>query len=87
VAEVVRATRAATDVALGASPRAALALLRASQAVALLSGKAFVTPDHVKRIAVAVLGHRIVLRSAGDSAAGEKAVRAAVETVSVPVAA
>jgi MoxR-like ATPase len=59
---VVRATRADDRTALGASPRAALALHRAVQARALLDGREFGLPDDVKALAAAVLAHRIVLR-------------------------
>lgn len=61
--EVVRATRSDARVALGASPRAALALLRAAQARALLDGRGFAVPDDVKHLAPAVLTHRLVLRA------------------------
>jgi MoxR-like ATPase len=54
-------TRGHARVFLGASPRASLALLQAAKALALLSGRAFVLPDDVKRLAAPVLGHRIVL--------------------------
>ncbi len=47
--------------ALGASPRATVALFRASRAVAVLEGRNFATPDDVKGIAPAVLRHRITL--------------------------
>jgi len=86
IAAVVRATRTTPEIELGASPRASLALLRASQAVALLQGKTFVTPDHVKRIAVAVLAHRLVLRQSSDALAAERAALSALDSVAVPVA-
>jgi MoxR-like ATPase len=60
--EIVAATRASTDVALGASPRAALALVVASQAAAYLDGRTFATPDDVKDVAPVVLAHRIIVR-------------------------
>ena len=62
VLEVVAATRASERLLLGASPRATLALAHAAQARALIEGEAFVTPDHVKRVAVPVLAHRVILR-------------------------
>jgi MoxR-like ATPase len=69
--ELVRATRGDDRLALGASPRAALALLRAAQARALLDGRRFVLPDDVKLLAPPVLAHRLILRSdarlGGDS--------------------
>ncbi len=56
------ATRANHQVILGASPRATVALLRASRALAALEGRTFVTPDDVKVIAHPVLRHRLILR-------------------------
>jgi MoxR-like ATPase len=60
---VVRATRQDERVALGASPRAALALHRAVQARSLLEGRGFALPDDVKVLARSVLSHRLVLRA------------------------
>jgi MoxR-like ATPase len=54
-------TRNHQRVFLGASPRASLALLQASKALALLSGRAYVLPDDVKRLARPVLAHRVIL--------------------------
>jgi MoxR-like ATPase len=59
---IVAATRAAADVALGASPRAALALVRAAQAAAAIDGRVFATPDDVKSVAPLVLEHRLIAR-------------------------
>jgi MoxR-like ATPase len=56
------ASRAASDVALGVSPRGALALLGAAQAAAVIDGRSFVTPDDVKNVAPLVLAHRIIVR-------------------------
>ena len=61
VVDLVTATRAHPQVRLGASPRAALHLLRASRASAALSGRAHVLPDDVQRLAGPVLSHRLVL--------------------------
>ena len=87
IADIVRATRKHEAVLLGASPRGSVALMRASQCVALLSGKNFVTPDHVKRIAHAVLAHRLVLKHAGEAAATDHVIASVLEQVAVPVAA
>jgi MoxR-like ATPase len=62
VVDVVRATRANDSVLVGAGPRATQALLLSSRANAALTGRDFVTPDDVKSLTEAVLGHRIVLR-------------------------
>jgi MoxR-like ATPase len=86
IAEIVRATRKHDAVMLGASPRGSVALMRASQCTAMLSGRSFVTPDHIKRIAPAVLAHRITLKSATDSAAAEQVIAQILDQVPVPVA-
>ncbi len=57
---LVRATRSAGTVRLGASPRAAISLLRSAQAHAVLSGRGYVTPQDVQAVAVACLSHRLV---------------------------
>lgn len=61
--DIVKATREESRFVLGASPRALLALLRASQARAFLQGRDFVKPDDVKAVAGQVLLHRMVLSS------------------------
>ena len=57
---IVRGTRELSALSLGASPRAAVMLLGASRALALLRGRAFVTPDDVRDLAAPTLRHRIV---------------------------
>ena len=66
IVSIVRATREAQSISWGASPRAAVALLLGSKALAALRGRNFVTPDDVKEIAKPVLRHRIVLRSEAE---------------------
>lgn len=61
IVDLVAATRPATGVQLGASPRASLALMKAAQAVALFDGLEFVTPDQIQEMAVPVIAHRLVL--------------------------
>ena len=60
---IVHATRRHEDLALGASPRASIALYRTSQALAALEGREFVMPDDVKYVAESVLAHRVILSS------------------------
>lgn len=60
--QIISDTRSHDDIALGASPRASLALLRAAQALAALRGRSYVLPDDVKRLAPHVLGHRLILK-------------------------
>ena len=61
--DIVTLTREEERFALGASPRAMLALMRASQARAFLQGRDYVKPDDVKAVAMQVLLHRLVLSS------------------------
>ncbi len=74
VVDVVRETRAAPGVQLGASPRASLALMKAAQALALSEGREFVIPEDVREMAVPVIAHRMVAepqaRFAGVTTAG-----------------
>ena len=72
--DLVRATRAANGIQLGASPRASLALMKAAQALALSEGREFVIPEDVREMAVPVIAHRMVVepqaRFAGVTTAG-----------------
>jgi MoxR-like ATPase len=60
--QIVEGTRMHDDVALGGSPRASIALFRTAQAFAAISGRNFILPDDIKRMAQPVLGHRLILR-------------------------
>ena len=62
IVDIVAATRESTSLAVGASPRGSLALLKLSRCRAALAGRDFVTPDDVKAIAVPALAHRLMLR-------------------------
>ncbi len=61
VVRLAQGTRTHPDVALGASPRGSLALLRCAQAQAAADGLSFVLPDHAKAMAEPTLGHRLIL--------------------------
>ena len=69
IIDVVRATRGHPELAVGASPRAALAVLRAAKAVAVAAGRAYVTPDDVKEVGPAALAHRVVVHPVAPSTA------------------
>jgi MoxR-like ATPase len=60
IVDLVRSTREDEDITLGVSPRGAVALHRASQALAFISGRDFATPDDVKDLAPHVLSHRLI---------------------------
>ena len=59
---LVQATRRDPRVAVGSSPRGSLGLFKLSRALAILSGRDYVVPDDVKRSAIPVLGHRVILK-------------------------
>jgi MoxR-like ATPase len=86
--EVVHASREHDDVQLGGSPRASLALFRTAQALAAISGRNFVLPDDVKRMALPVLAHRLILRpeSRLRKVTPASVVNEILTEVSVPVA-
>jgi MoxR-like ATPase len=87
VVALARATRETPLVRLGASPRATLALLHASQAWAALDGRDFVTPDDVQALVVPVLAHRLVLSRDAviERRDADEVLRAVVDAVPVPV--
>jgi len=63
IVRLVTATREHPDVYLGASPRGSINLYRASQAFAALEGRDYVIPDDIKTLAVAILAHRLIVKS------------------------
>jgi len=86
ITSLVRATRGAPALTLGASPRATVSLMKASQAVALMDSRSYVIPDDVKAMAAPVLRHRIAiapeLELEGVSA--DQALRTIIDKVEVP---
>ena len=86
IVELIAATRAAKYVSLGASPRAGLNLMKASQAFALINGGSFVTPEDVRAIAVPVLAHRLILNREGKmkQISSEKVIRDILAQIPVP---
>ena len=88
IVEIVRATRASTSTAVGASPRGSLAVLKLSRCKAVLAGRDFVTPDDVKAVAVPALAHRLMLRPElwVQQVSGDDIVREVLESVPTPVA-
>jgi MoxR-like ATPase len=87
IQRIVAATRSHPHAAYGASPRGALSLMRAAQALAAIRGESYVRPDHVKRLALAVLAHRIVVkpRSRVQGIDGAGVVSDALQQVEVPI--
>ena len=86
IVELVGRTRQNSDVYLGASPRGSLALFRAGQARAALQGRDHVLPDDIKALAIAVLGHRIIVSPAARlrELSADRIVQEVVYNVPVP---
>jgi MoxR-like ATPase len=86
--DLVNATRNSKRLAVGASPRGSLALLKLSRAKAALDGRDFVVPEDVKSIAIPALAHRLTLRPElwVQRIRGEDVVAEALETVPTPPA-
>ena len=88
IVDLVAATRESSSLAVGASPRGSLALLKLSRCRAALAGRDFVTPDDVKAVAVPALAHRLVLKPElwVQRRSGEDVVRETLATVPTPQA-
>lgn len=86
IVDLVNATRASADVQVGASPRGALALLKLARCKAVMKARDFVTPDDVKSVAVAALGHRLTLRPElwVRRISGDDVVRGLLDSVPTP---
>jgi MoxR-like ATPase len=87
IQKLLARTRQGEHALYGASPRGGLALMKAAQALAFLHGSPFVTPDHIKQLAPAVLAHRIVVKSRSrvQGVNGAQVVEDALREVEVPV--
>jgi MoxR-like ATPase len=88
IVDLVTATRSSQRLAVGASPRGSLALLKLSRAKAAISGRDFVVPEDVKGVAVPALGHRLTLRPElwVQRIRAEDIVAEALDTVPTPPA-
>ncbi|MFC7357605.1 AAA family ATPase [Jejudonia soesokkakensis] len=86
IAAITDNTRNNANLFLGASPRASLAIMNASKAMAAINGRDFVTPDDIKKIAPAVLGHRILLTPEREmeGITPDRVVQQIIETIEIP---
>ena len=86
ITQLVRLSREHPRVAVGVSPRGALALLRASRSIALIHGRDFVVPDDVKMVVPDVLSHRIILNIENtlEGVRGETIIDEVLQQVPVP---
>jgi MoxR-like ATPase len=86
IVQIAEATRSHSEISLGVSPRATQALLRCSQAAAVLAGREYVWPDDIKAMAVPVLAHRILLKNRLRASEGqaESMIQRILASVAVP---
>jgi MoxR-like ATPase len=84
--QIVSQTRSHSDLALGGSPRATIALFRCSQAMAAIRGREYVLPDDIKKIIAPVMNHRLIVRpeSRLRKVTGEKVIEEIVGEIAVP---
>lgn len=93
ILDIVEKTRQARDLELGASPRGSLALFRACQSSALIHGRTYVTPDDVKKLALPVLAHRLIISGQRKNTStsqdlrsiSEETLEEVLQTVEVPM--
>jgi len=86
ISQIVRGSRTFSHLQLGASPRAAIALLQVSRAQAALRGQDFVSPDDIKEMAAPVLRHRILLRAEAqiEGFTADRVIAELLQSVPVP---
>jgi MoxR-like ATPase len=70
IIDLVRESRAHPDLVLGASPRAAINLMKAGRAHALMSGRGFLTHEDIQAVCLPVLGHRLIMRPEAEMDGG-----------------
>ncbi|HCO84449.1 MAG TPA: magnesium chelatase [Arenibacter sp.] len=86
IAGIVHNTRNNANLYLGASPRASIAIMDASKALAAINGRDFVTPDDIKKVATPVLGHRVILTPEREMEGftPDKVIKQIMETIEIP---
>ncbi len=86
IAELIVATRNNRFLYLGASPRASIAILKSSKAFAAMSGRDFVTPEDIKRAAIPVLHHRVIVTPEREmeGVSSKQIIKQIIETVEIP---
>ncbi|MEC3908279.1 MoxR family ATPase [Tamlana sp. 2201CG12-4] len=86
IAQLIVATRNNQFLYLGASPRASIAILKASKAFAAMNGRDFVTPEDIKRAAVPVLHHRVIVTPEREmeGVSSKQIITQIIETVEIP---
>lgn len=85
IADIIMATRKHSDVASGVSPRGTLALYKCARVMACVNGRNYVIPEDIKKLAVPVLAHRLILaHSFAGTTSQEQIIRGILDSVEVP---
>jgi len=86
IAKLVHQTRNHKSIYLGASPRASLAVMNASKAIAAMQGRDFVTPEDIREVVIPVLRHRIILApdKEMEGVTEEEVIRQIIQAMDVP---
>ena len=86
IAQLIVATRSNQFLYLGASPRASIAILKSSKAFAAMNGRDFVTPEDIKRAAIPVLHHRVIVTPEREmeGVSSKQIIKQIIETVEIP---
>ncbi len=86
IAELITATRSHPFLYLGASPRASIAILKSSKAFAAMSGRDFVTPEDIKRVAIPVLHHRVIVTPEREmeGMSSQQIINQIIESIEIP---
>ncbi len=86
IASIVNDTRTNANLYLGASPRASIAIMDASKALAAINGRDFITPEDIKKVASPILAHRIILTPEREMEGftAEKVVQQLIESIEIP---
>lgn len=86
IAAIINNTRNNSNLYLGASPRASLAIMNTSKALAAINGRDFVTPDDIKKVAPSVLRHRMLMTPEREmeGITTDKVVQQIIETIEIP---
>ncbi|MCB4798905.1 AAA family ATPase [Neotamlana laminarinivorans] len=86
IAQIIVATRSNPFLYLGASPRASIAILKSSKAFAAMGGRDFVTPEDIKRAAIPVLHHRVIVTPEREmeGVTSKQVIKQIIETVEIP---
>lgn len=86
IASIIDNTRTNANLYLGASPRASIAIMDASKALAAINGRDFITPDDIKKVATPILAHRIILTPEREmeGLTAEHVVKQIIESIEIP---